>query len=158
MFEMAQVLPGVDPGDFDADPIVEASELNAAGDHAGACEVLMKLLAADLRCLDAHAHLGNFELDRRPAQALRHYEVGLGIGALSLGTDFEGVLPWGLIDNRPFLPLPARRRPVVVAPRQDPRGRRGLSQDAVAQPGDNQGARFELAAVEADQTWEEMEG
>jgi hypothetical protein len=30
---------------------------------------------------------------------LAHYEVGVRIGDLSLGSD--GVLPWGLVDNRP---------------------------------------------------------
>ena len=35
--------------------------------------------------------------------ALRHYEMGTAIGALSLGQDLDGVLPWGLIDNRPLL-------------------------------------------------------
>jgi len=154
MFEMAQVLPGVDPEDFDADPIVEASELHAVGDHGGAHEVLMSLLAADLRCLDAHAHLGNFEFVRRPAQALRHYEVGLGIGALSLGKDFDGVLPWGLIDNRPFLRC---LHGVGLS-----LWRLGKTREAAAafrkmlwlNPGDNQGARFELADVEADKTWQ----
>lgn len=72
----------------------------------------MHLLAADLRCLDVHAHLGNWEFDCRPKQALRHYAVGVGIGTPNLGTDFDGVLPWRLIDNRPFLRCmhgPARR-------------------------------------------------
>ena len=31
------------------------------------------------------------------------YEVGFRIGELPLGADFDGVLAWGLIDNRPFL-------------------------------------------------------
>jgi hypothetical protein len=31
------------------------------------------------------------------------YEIGMRIGELSLGTSFDGVLPWGAIDNRPFL-------------------------------------------------------
>jgi hypothetical protein len=158
MFEMEQVIPGVDPEDFDSDPIVEASELKAAGDRAGAREVLMNLLARDLRCLDAHAHLGNFDFDHRPAQALRHFDVGLSIGELSLGTKFEGVLPWGLADNRPFL-----RCMLGVGLC---RWRLGRTREAAAvfrkmlwlSPGDNQGARFNLAAVEAGKTWEEMEG
>lgn len=51
----------------------------------------------------AHSHLGSFVFDRRPQDAIRHYEVGLRIGELSLGDDFNGVLPWGWIDNRSFL-------------------------------------------------------
>ena len=63
----------------------------------------MDLCQADLRCLDAHSHLGNFVFDHRPKDAIRHYEVGFRIGELSLGESFDGVLPWGWIDNRPFL-------------------------------------------------------
>ena len=36
----------------------------------------MNLLVADLRCLDAHAHLGNLAFDHEPEKAIRHYEVG----------------------------------------------------------------------------------
>lgn len=63
----------------------------------------MKLCDADLRCLDAHAHLGNFVFDHRPKEAIRHYEAGVRIGELSLGPAFDGLLPWGHVDNRPFL-------------------------------------------------------
>ena len=103
MFEMEQIIPGQDPEDFDSAPIVEAAELKDAGERGEAEELLMGLLAQDLRCLDAHAHLGNFEFKHRPRQALRHYAVGVAIGELTLGAKFDGVLSWGLIDNRPFL-------------------------------------------------------
>ena len=63
----------------------------------------MDLCQADLRCLDAHAHLGNSVFDWRPEEAIRHYEAGVRIGELSLGEGFDGLLPWGWIDNRPFL-------------------------------------------------------
>ena len=32
-----------------------------------------------------------------------HHEAGFRIGELSLGQGFDGLLPWGWIDNRPFL-------------------------------------------------------
>ena len=41
--------------------------------------------------------------EHRPEDAIRHYEAGFRIGELSLGDGFDGVLPWGWIDNRPFL-------------------------------------------------------
>jgi hypothetical protein len=63
----------------------------------------MDLCQTDLRCLDAHAHLGNLAFDRGPKDAMRHYEAGYRIGELSLGEGFDGVLPWGRVDNRPFL-------------------------------------------------------
>ena len=49
----------------------------------GARKLLMGVLAADLRCLDAHAHLGNFALDPRNDETLPHYEVGVRIGPLT---------------------------------------------------------------------------
>lgn len=126
--------------------------------HPASRAILMRLLAQDLRCLDAHAHLGNFAFDRCPAEALRHYEMGVSIGTLSLGKTFDGVLAWGLIDNRPFLRcligvglsawrLGDLRRAAAVF-------RRILWLN----PSDNQGARFNLAAVEAGGTWKEPEG
>lgn len=155
MFEMDQVIPGADPEDFDSDPIIEASELNAAGDFSGARELLMNTLGQDLRCLDAHAHLGNMEFDRRPAQALRHYEMGMNIGVFSIGKKFHDVLSWGLIDNRPFLRC---MNGVGLC-----WWRLGKTSEAAAvfrnmlwlNPGDNQGARFNLAEVEAGKAWKE---
>jgi hypothetical protein len=99
---MEQVLPGAEPADWDSDPITESNELKDAGDYRGALKILMDLCDADLRCLDAHAHLGNIVFDSRAADAARHYEVGVRIGELSLGPDFDGVLPWGYVDNRRF--------------------------------------------------------
>lgn len=63
----------------------------------------MKALCRDLRCIDAHAHLGNLEFDRRPHHASAHYTIGVRIGELSLPPGFDGVLIWGHIYNRPFL-------------------------------------------------------
>jgi tetratricopeptide (TPR) repeat protein len=152
-FEMEQVIPGADPEDFDSDPIIEA-ERSEVGDHAGARAILMNLLAQDLRCLDAHAHLGNHEFKYRPEQALRHYDIGTAIGELSLGPRFRDALPWSLIDNRPYLRCLHGKGLALW--------RIGRMQDAAAifqkllrlNPGDNQGARFCLAAVEDGKAWE----
>jgi len=98
-YEMEQVLPGEDKDDPFDDPITKSVDLKNAGDFGGADKILMEICKTDLRCLDAHAHLGNFAFDRVPEEAIRHYEVGLRIGELSLGDGFEGVLPWGLIGD-----------------------------------------------------------
>ena len=103
LYEMEQVIPGEDPDNPDTDPILESVELKEAGDYREADRTLMNLLSVDLRCLDAHAHLGNLEFDHQPEKAIRHYEVGVRIGELSLGENFDGLLPWGHINNRPFL-------------------------------------------------------
>lgn len=161
MFELEQVIPGADPEDFDSDPILEAAERRSAGDERGAYDLLMNLLAKDLRCLDAHAHLGNLEFDRNPKQALRHYEMGTTgttIGGVSLGKDFDGVLAWGLIDNRPFLRC-LHGVGLCAWRLGDRRGAKAVFTKMLwLNPSDNQGARFNLAAAEAGKTWEEMEG
>jgi tetratricopeptide (TPR) repeat protein len=102
-YEMEQIIPGEDPDDPDTDPILESVELKESGDYGEARRTLMNLLLADLRCLDAHAHLGNLAFDHEPEKAIRHYEVGVRIGELSLGENFDGLLPWGHSNNRPFL-------------------------------------------------------
>ena len=61
-FEMEQVLPGSDPDDPFSDPITDSTDLQDTGDRPGAKKILMELCEADLRCLDAHAHLGTSSL------------------------------------------------------------------------------------------------
>jgi len=102
-FEMEQVLPGADAEDPFSDPIIESNDRKDSGDIEGANKILMDLCQNDLRCLDAHAHLGNIFFDHWPKLAIRHYEVGVRIGELSLGENLDGLLPWGWMDNRPFL-------------------------------------------------------
>ena len=106
MYEMQQILPGFDPDDLDAyesDPIIQANELRELQEFEAARQLLSDLLEADLRCIDAHAHLGSMAFDHFPQQAHDHYNVGVQIGAKALGADFDGVLPWRYLDNRPFL-------------------------------------------------------
>lgn len=100
---MEQVLPGEDPEDPFSDPIIESNDRKDSSDWDGAHKILMDLCQKDLHCLDGHAHLGNLVFDHRPKDAIRHYEAGFRIGELSLAVGFKGVLPWGGIDNRPFL-------------------------------------------------------
>jgi len=155
LFEMEQVLPGADPDDFNWDPILKSVDRKEIDDHRGAKEILMAELEADIRCLDAHAHLGNLWFDHTPGWAIRHYEVGVLIGELSLGDGFDGVLSWRLLDNRPFhrcmngygLSL----------------WRLGRFDDAATvfermlrlNPADNQGVRFLLDPIRARKPWRE---
>jgi hypothetical protein len=156
-FEMEQVLPGADPDDWDTDPIIEASELNAAGERRAAETLLMKVLAEDLRCLDAHAHLGSFAFDDDPKQAMRHYRVGSAIGDLSLGPDFDGVLPWGHVDNRPFLRCLHGVGLCHWRLGDLKQAAETFTRMLWLNPSDNQGARFNLAEVEIGRSWEECQ-
>ena len=156
-FEMEQVMPGADTDDPFEDPIIESNDLKDAGDRLGAKRILMELCQADLRSLDAHAHLGNFFFDSMPENAVRHYEVGLRIGELSLGDGFAGVLHWGLIDNRPFLRCMQGYGLCLW--------RLGHFDDAECvfdrmlwlNPSDNQGVRFLINDVRLGTMWEERE-
>jgi hypothetical protein len=152
-FEMEQVLPGEDPDDPFADPITESNDLKEAGDPGEAHRILMDLCQADLRCLDAHAHLGNLVFVR-PEDAIRHYEVGLRIGELSLGDGFEGVLLWGHIDNRPFLRCMHGYGLCLWRLRRYDEAGRVFEKMLSLNPSDNQGVRFLVEEVRAGKAWE----
>jgi hypothetical protein len=154
-FEMEQVLPGMDPNDIDSDPISESNDLKDAGDHPGARRLLMELCQADLRCLDAHAHLGNLAFDHSPKDAIRHFEVGVRIGELSIGADFDGLLPWGHIDNRPFLRCLHGFGLCLWRLERFEEAGRVFERMLWLNPTDNQGARFLIDAVRAKKAWED---
>ena len=154
---MEQVMPGVAPDDFDSDPICESNDLNNAGDRDAAFKILMELCQADLRCLDAHSHLGGFVFDSMSEIALRHYEVGLRIGELSLEPDFKGVLHWGLIDNRPFLRCMHGYGLCLWRLGRFVEAERIFDQMLWLNPSDNQGVRFMIDDVKARMPWEESQ-
>jgi len=157
MFEMEQVLPGEDPDDPFNDPITRSNDLKDAGERAEAAKILMALCRADLRCLDAHSHLANLVFDHRPQDAIRHYEVGLRIGELSLGDDFPGVLPWGLIDNRPFLRCMHGYGLCLWRLGRFDEAEHVFDRMLWLNPSDNQGVRFLIDAVKAKTVWEDRE-
>lgn len=151
-FEMELILPGADSQDLYSDPINDANDRRDAGDKEGARKILMDLCQADLRCLDAHAHLGNMVFDDRPGDAIRHYEAGFRIGELSLGESLD-VLPWDLINNRPFLRC---MHGFGLC-----QWRLGRFKEAAAifkrmlwlNPSDNQGVRLVIGEVRAKSQW-----
>ena len=156
-FEMEQVSPGFDIDDPFEDPIIKSNELKDAGDLLGAKKILMELCQADLRSLDAHAHLGNFFFDSMPEKAIRHYEVGLRIGELSLGEDFDGVLHWGNIDNRPFLRCMHGYGLCLWRLEHFDAAESVFDRMLWLNPSDNQGVRFLIDDVRAGTAWEERE-
>ena len=157
MFEMEQVLPGEDPDDPFNDPITRSNDLKDAGQRSEAMKILMELCQADLRCLDAHSHLGNFVFDHWPQNAIRHYEVGLRIGELSLGDDFTGVLAWGLIDNRPFLRCMHGYGLCLWRLGRFDEAEHIFEKMLWLNPSDNQGVRFLIDEVKARTAWKDRE-
>jgi len=156
-FEMVSVLPGADIDDPFDDPISQASALKDAGESAAAGKILMELCQADLRCLDAHAHLGNLVFDCSPAEAIRHYAVGVRIGELSLGVDFAGVLPWGHIGNRPFLRCLHGYGLCLWRLGRVEEAERVFERMLWLNPSDNQGVRVLIEAVSAGIAWQACE-
>lgn len=157
MFEMEQVLPGEEPDDPFNDPITRSNDLKDAGERAEAVKILMELCQADLRCLDAHSHLGNVVFDHRPQDAIRHYEVGLRIGELSLEDDFNSVLPWGHIENRPFLRCMHGYGLCLWRLGRFNEAERVFHRMLWLNPSDNQGVRFLINEVNAKTAWEDRE-
>jgi tetratricopeptide (TPR) repeat protein len=118
----------------------------------------MGLCQTDLRCLDAHSHLGNFVFDHHPQDAIRHYEIGLRIGELSLGDGFAGVLPWGLIDNRPFLRCMHGYGLSLWRLGRFDEAKHIFEKMLWLNPSDNQGGRFLIDDVKGKTAWEDHEG
>ena len=154
-YRMEKILPGEDPANFDSDPILEAVRFEHAGDRDSAQRLLNDLLIADLRCIDAHAHLGNLEFKHRPEMAIRHYDIGVRIGNLSLGPDFAGVLSWSLIDNRPYFRCLHGYSLCLWRLNRFHEAATVFSRMLRMNPADNQGARFNLAAVRDGMEWQE---
>lgn len=153
LFEMEQVIPGEDSAGMFSDPIAASNDKMDAGDFSGASDILMDLCRADLRCLDAHAHLGNLLFDTSPPDAVRHYEVGVRIGELSLAAGFNGVLPWGMTDNRPFLRCLHGYGLCLWRLKRFEESSAVFERILWLNPLDNQGVRFVIDAVANRRPW-----
>ncbi len=154
IYRLAATAASDDPG---TELLLEAQDCIDARDYAEADELLHKVLALDLRHLDAHAMLGERNLSSWPTLSLHHFELGVAIGSLTVGEDFDGVLPWGLVENRPFLRcLHGLSRGLLRCDRREDAAaalRRLLRLD----PADPLGASARLTAIEAGKTWRELE-
>jgi len=156
-YKMDQVLPGTTPRS-NFDPILVAIARKKRGDLRGAALVLMDLLADDLRCLDAHVHLGNIVFPTYPEHALIHYEIGVAIGEHALGPAFTGALPWSYLDNRPFLRCLCAQGLALWRLGRLEEAARALERVLWLNPADGQGAGRFLADVQAGRPWEEDDG
>lgn len=151
---MEQVVPGIhDLNDDLYHPIHEAIDVYESGAPAKAEEILMDVLHQDLRCLDAHAHLGSFAFDRCPETALLHYEVGVRIGVQALGPQFTGMLPWGPLNNRPFLRCLNGYALTLWRLGHFKEAEHIFERMIWLNPDDNQGARSNWLDAKAGKTW-----
>lgn len=144
-------LPGHSP---EENPTCDAAELVEAGDREGARELLMETLGADLRCIDAYAHLGNMVFDRSPERAMVHYEIGIRIGELSLPLGFNGLLVWGQIYNRPFLRCLHGYGLCLWRLEKFAEAQQVFERVLSLNPNDNQGVRFCWEDVRNGRSWE----
>jgi hypothetical protein len=111
----------------------------------------------DLRCLDAHAHLGSLVFSDDVRSALWHYERGVLIGRLSLNEDFDGVLPWGLVDNRPFLRCMQGLGLCLWRLRRFEEAENLFGRILWLSPSDNLGVRFLFSHVRAGKEWSDSD-
>jgi len=119
--------------------------------------VAEKLLEADLRFLDAHAYRGGRLLTLSPQWALQHYEVGVGIGQLSVGDDFDGVLPGELASNRGLLRCLSGYASCLWRLDRRDEAARVFDRTLRFHPADHQGVRPLLSAMRAGAPWSDRE-
>jgi tetratricopeptide (TPR) repeat protein len=164
-YEMEQIIPFQDPEDPDSDPISDAADYHEMGDHQEALKRIHKILTSDLRCLDAHSHLGSwlFNMSKEPHEcnidkAKRHFEVGVKIGELSLSAEqeFDSVLPWGHINNRPYLRCLHGYGLALWRLGKPVEAREIFDRMLWLNPPDNQGVRFLLAGIDDGKTWNDI--
>jgi tetratricopeptide (TPR) repeat protein len=153
-FEMEQIIPGFNPEKWEMDPITEAVELKNAGYLSEARERLEDMIEKDPRCIDAYSHLGTLVFDVDAKWARNYYELGVKICELSFEKDFNGVLPWGMIDNRPFLRCLHGYGLCLWRLGHFKEAEAVFNRMLWLNPTDNQGARFIIEEVQDKVKWE----
>ena len=116
--------------------------------------MLRELLAHDQRCIDAHAHLGNLVFAANAAAALVHYQTGVAIGEQALPPRYTGLLPWSLLDNRPFLRSLHGMGLCLWRLGRAKEAQAVFSTMLWLNPSDAQGERFNLQCVRDGLAWE----
>lgn len=161
--ELEQVLPQpFTKLQAEEDGIMESLAWRHAGESEQAEKLLSEMLRQDLRCIDAHAHLGNLYMEGywgRPnhERALRHYLVGVEIAERSLSPDGTDLTPRGLIDNRPYTRALHGLALAAWALGKLAEAEEYFSLLLLRDPDDGSGARFNLKAVRDGQAFDESE-
>ena len=158
-FKMDPIAWGAFPGsDVEDCPTQDASELIDAGRDDEARALLMDTLLRDLRCIDAHALLGNMVFDRSAERALVHFEVGVRLGDLSFPAGFGGLFEWGRVYNRPFLRCLHGYGLCLWRLGEPSRAQEVFERILSLNPNDNQGIRGCWEDIRAGKVWREQDG
>jgi hypothetical protein len=160
--EIEQVLPDpLSPLELEEDAIYESIALREMGDSIRCEKILSELTRQDLRCIDAHAHLGNLyfegfwgsaDLER----ARRHYQVGVAIAERTL--DPSDVTAKGWLDNRPYIRVLHGLGLAAWALGDTKEAERLFDKLLMRDPSDGTGARFLVQAVRDGVAYEEYDG
>lgn len=110
--------------------------------------IALSALARDLRCIEAYACLGRLYRGYDYETALRYFDLGVAIGELSIPPDFDGILPWGLIENRAFLRCLNGQATCLWRLGHDEQAAQVFSKLLRLNPSDDQGVRFDLEALQ----------
>ena len=86
---------------------------------------------------------------------MKHYEIGMRIGELSLGAGFDAVLPWSWIDNRPFLRCMHGYGPCLWCLGKTSEAAAVFERMLWLNPSDNQGERSNLHWIREGRAWED---
>ncbi|MCC6810745.1 MAG: hypothetical protein IT381_25170 [Deltaproteobacteria bacterium] len=157
-FEFDPIAWGAFPdADLEDNPTCNAAELIEEGNTAEAYPLLMDALHRDLRCIDAHALLGNLAFKQLHKQAMVHFEIGMRIAELSIPADFRGAILWGPIYNRPYLRCLHGYALCLWRLGRLADAQRLFERILWLNPTDNQGARFNWDDVRSARSWEEVE-
>ena len=94
---------------------------------------------------------------RNRTLARHQFELGVAVGSLSVPEDFAGELPWGVIDNRPFLRCLHGLSRALLRLDQREAAAAALQRLLRLDPADRLRARESLAAINAGKTRRELE-
>jgi tetratricopeptide (TPR) repeat protein len=112
------------------------------GDRRGAAKLFRRALALDPQHADAHNHLGIVSLEERKLKAAeQHFRAAIEGGQRHLERDGTE-LPWGLVENRPYLRGLANLALVLVKQKKWAESLAIHQQMLKLNPGDNQGVRY----------------